>query len=459
MKRTIMLVLALTLIAGCSDSTSSQQEQASQSTTSVAATTTATDTTPQTTTKTTTTATTTTIQTTETTTTQQEIVDTPEEDVIYPTVSLDESNWRVECAVDEEDIIAQLGYDTPVDVTELEYFDSALQWAEQLEGEDKEQFISDNYSYIYLSSSFIGSEKADWLYIANYYLSFEGPNYEAYYSKVFYVKDGMITKTIAEFYSVCSNSSIYSNICRRDDSLILSVYGDGIYSLDTNTDKLTKLCSSEGWWCKIKEMTEDYILFADGDNRTKVYYFDSGEVFKTEEYSGFMDGVSFYREGDTLVFAIFYQDLREKYSGAQYLSLDLQTREYTPLDYEGNLSDLAPKKPAAENESYSVEREGLEIIVTDKINGSTKKYSLQELWTEHLSEDEGGNVYDLELNGDILYGFIGRGWSYFFALDLKSCELCVADVSDYYNSYSYELLADGRMAMSSSGTCAVYGLA
>lgn len=451
MKRTIILVLALTLIAGCSDGTSLQQEQTSQSTTS------ATETTPQTTASTTSAATTaTTILTTEATTTQADFVDSLEEDVIYPTILMDESNWRVECAVDDEDIIAQLGYDTPVDVTELEYFDSALQWAEELEGEDKEQFIADNYSYIYLSSSFIGSEKADWLYIADYFLCLDGPNYEAYYSRVFYVKDGMITETIAEFYGACSNSSMYSDICRQGDRLILSVYGDGIYSLDTNTDELTKLCSSEGWWCRIKEMTEDYILFADGDNRTKVYYFDSGEVFKTEEYSGFMDGFSFYREGDTLVFAVFSQDLREKYPGAQYLSLDLQTRQYTPLYYEGNLSDLVPKKPDAENEDYIVESNGLEIIVTDKTDGCETRYSLQKLWTEHLGKQGSGYIYNLKLYEDILFGSIDR--SRIFALDLQNNEVCVADAKGYFNSYSYELLADGRMAMSSSGDCAVYGL-
>ena len=449
MKRSIAILLTLMLLTGCADSASSQQEQTSHTTTT-------TETTPQPTASTTSAATTaTTILTTEATTTQPDFVDSLEEDVIYPTILMDESNWRVECAVDDEDIIAQLGYDTPVDVTKLEYFDSALHWAEALEGEDKEQFIADNYSYIYLSSSFIGSEKADWLYIADYFLCLDGPNYDAYYSKVFYVKDGMITKTIAEFYGACSNSSMYSDICRQGDRLILSVYGDGIYSLDTNTDKLTKLCSSEGWWCKIKEMTEDYILFADGDNRTKVYYFDSGEVFKTEEYSGFMDGVSFYREGDTLVFAIFYQDLREKYPGAQYLSLDLQTREYTPLDYEGKLSDLAPKKPAAENEDYIVESNGLEIIVTDKTDGCETRYSLQKLSTELL---QGGSyIYEPKLYGDTLFGFIGR--SRIFALDLQNNEICVADAKGYFNSYSCELLPDGRIAMSSSGTCAVYGLA
>ena len=203
-------------------------------------------------------------------------------------------------------------------------------------------------------------------------------------------------------------------------------------------------------------MTVDYILFADGDNRTKVYYFDSGEVFKTEMYSGFMDGFSFYREGDTLVFAVFSQELREKYPGAQYLSLNLQTRQYTPLDYEGNLSDLVPKKPDAENEDYIVESNGLEIIVTDKTDGCETRYSLQKLCTEHLGKQGSGYIYNLKLYEDILFGSIDR--SRIFALDLQNNEVCVADAKGYFNSYSYELLPDGRIAMSSSGDCGVYGL-
>ncbi len=457
MRRSIAILLTLMLLTGCADSASSQQESPSQTTTTTETTPQTTSSTSAVTTQTTTTApaTKTNTQTTEMTTNQQESDDTPDEDVIYPTVLSDDGNWRIEYTVDDDDIKAQLDFNTPVDVTKLEYFDSALHWAEALEVEDKEQFIADNYSYIYLSSSFIGSEKADWLYIADYFLCLDGPNYDAYYSKVFYVKDGMITKTIAEFYGACSNSSMYSDICRQGDRLILSVYRDGIYSLDTNTDELTKLCSSEGDWCRIDEMTVDYILFADGDKRTKVYYFDNGEVFKTEMYSGFMDGISFYRDGDTLVFAIYWQDLREKYSGAQYLSLDLQTREYTPLDYEGKLSDLAPKKPAAENEDYIAEADGLEIVVTDKTDGCETRYSLQKLSAELL---QGGSyIYEPKLYGDTLFGFIGR--SRIFALDLQNNEICVADAKGYFNSYSCELLPDGRIAMSSSGTCAVYGLA
>ncbi len=209
------------LLTACADNAPALVETTEQATSCT------TETTPQSTSSTTTVVTAATTTTTATTTAPQEIIDFPEENVIYPTISMDENNWRVEYVVDEEDVIAQLGYDTPVDVTQDVMFESAQRFAEQLYEELREQYIDRNYSWVDFDSSFVGSEKADWLYIATYQLICEGPNYGGYYTVMFYVKDGIITQTLAEFYNGC-----LSGMTRRGDGRV-SVSNNGsaaIYS-------------------------------------------------------------------------------------------------------------------------------------------------------------------------------------------------------------------------------------
>ncbi len=305
--------------------------------------------------------------------TADDTTEAPTEDIYTPlTYDFDGQHWSVSHEIASGSLEAQIGYDTPVDVTQLEEFEYVQSYLDYLEEagmyEEKQQIIDDkNYSYINYSIGYVGNETADWLYGVNYYLSVDGPPAAAYYSKLISVKDGVVSNTIAEFTDC--GMGIGTQICSDEDIIIPT--DTAVYSLDRETLTLTKLFDTK-LWCRLIAAEDGYIIYSDGDSRVKVFYAESGDIVTTEIYRGLQDGVACFVTED----AIIYHDLET--DGMK--RFDIQTREcgFFELTAEEETA-LSREHRTVSDGVWSAYKTNEAIEVTNLETGETKLYSFAEM--------------------------------------------------------------------------------
>ena len=333
--------------------------------------------------------------------TADDTAEAPAEDIFTPlTYVFDEQHWCVSHEVTTGSIEAQVGYDTPVDVTQLEEFEYVQSYLDYLEEagmhEEKQQIIdNNNYSYIRYSACYIGSEAADWLYGVNYYLSVDGPPAAAYYSKLISVKDGIVTDTIAEFTD-CGmgiGTPIY-----HDEGIIIPT-DTAVFSLDRETLTLTKLFDTK-LWCRTDVVEDGYIIYHDGDSRIKVYYTESGDIVTTDIYRGLQDGVACFFTEDSII----YHDLETD----DLKRFDIQTRECGFIELTADEENaLIREQRTVSDDEWSAYKNSKAIEVTNLETGETKLYSFAEMSMQYgvkypkLICIDGGVLYMADFNNDV----------------------------------------------------------
>ncbi len=319
---------------------------------------------------------------------------------VVPEVTFN-SNVSIEKSFIHSDIETQLRTEKPVDVSVYDWYDEIRAEAEEKGGEEAENAKKNNYTSIHIfNSEFIGNEKADWIVSALYYPC-AGGLIPPFLSRIFYVKDGKITQYLAKF----DNESY---ITSHNGRIFVSAYNDGIYELNLKTDKLEKIVDAEIVWerphqnfCRCLAATSEYMIYKDAEECLKIYYFDSGKIFKTDIYSGWQDGQAFGIHGDSLIYMPMNTDSNE------YAELDIMTGELVTSDisYEEFRNLLSDFKN--ESDSHLIKPfypyNGLPDIITvkSKADGKTKKFDIKT-----VLEQLGYKLYSfyaLGVDGDKLY--------------------------------------------------------
>ena len=399
MKRTLALLLSLALLTACADNTVSSDITEEQ--TAIGAVETV-----EVTTITSTTASTTVTTTTAATTTIAPIEETDEPDVSHSDnispVHFSEAD--VMRSVSEEHFYAaieeQIGYDTPVDITQLYDYEAARNLAERFPEELHKDAVAHNYSYIDFDELYIGSDYADWLCSASYILNTDMPGSVCYYTRLFYVKDGKVTDHILEgVYGLCELHYDYTG-----ENIIIAT-SDGLYSLPRTGGELVKLADTK-YFGRVHYISDKYMLYSDRDNVIEVYYFDIGENFMTDIYFGYQDCTPQGLTGDIIVYY--------SYETHSYHLFDIITQEYNTDIPEADFKQLSEFfYNAAKNSAYTASASGTEIQICCNNTEQTKSYNL-----------DGLNTYHIELLGffgDRLY--IQAGYYsdvYLLALEIES---------------------------------------
>ncbi len=333
--------------------------------------------------------------------------------------------WGFTAEIEKGDIEAQLGYDTPVDVTKLNEFCEVLTSLESMDEERRQRIIDQNYSYIGYSLIYVGADNADWLYGVTYYLCTDTPPSVPYYSKLFYVRDGIITDVIDELD--CAVGKMY----HWNEDIVVST-DTAIYSLRRGSTELNKLADTE-YFSSVMAIRDDYIIFYDHEQCLKIYYRDSGEVFTTDIHKGLYDVFSYVIRDDILYFFDHFNTLT-------YRSFDINAREFLENDVdEERIKSIFEAYYVIDNELYWVEPDSdkVEFTVTELATGEKRLYSLKEYGAEY--------VHVLGLDGSMLY--LATGWGQRAAVDIETNTVVVLDYDgdDYTGLYmhcSYDSFTD-----------------
>ncbi len=366
MKRTLALLLALALLTGCGDNAQTLVETSEQTMTEAAetveqATTEAVETVEQTTTAITTAAS----IVTATTAPNEEIAD-PQQEYTAPLFTNNDELWRVSEDYSHASLTEQIGYDTPVDITQLYDYEYARKYAESFPEELYEQAVSQNYSSIYYSEIYVGSDSADWLCCAMYMLNVDMPDSGFYYTKLFYVNDGAVTEYLMQGeYGYCTLKYDYTG-----ENIIIAT-GNGLYSLSRSGGEPVKLTDTL-YFCKIHYISDEYMLYSDRDDVVEVYYFDTGENFMTDIYYGYQDRAPQCLIGDSITYM--------NYGSKHYRSFDILSREYTdnaepPSNYGYSQS---------RNDEYIASVYGHTVKISGRLTDTSKQYDFDGLHTGYV---------------------------------------------------------------------------
>lgn len=419
MKRKLALLLSLALLTACADNTVSsdisEEQPAAEAVETV-----------EVTTITSTTASTTATTITSPTTTIAPIEETDEPDVsqsnnISPVYFSEADVMR---SVSDEHFYAaieeQIGYDTPVDITQLYDYEYAKKFVENFPDELYREAIAHNYSYIYFDELYVGSDYADWLCSAIYILNTDTPGSECYYTRLFYVQDGKVIDHILEGdYDHCSLHYDYMG-----ENIIIAT-GDGLYSLPRTGGELVKLTDTK-YFCRVHYISDTYMLYSDRDNVIEVYYFDTGENFMTDIYFGYQDCTPQGLTGDIIAYY--------SYETHSYHSFDIITQEYNTDISEADFERSSKYRyNTVTNSKYTASLSGAEIQICYNNTEQTKSYNLDGLDTYHI---ELLGIFDNRL-------YIQAGYSpdvYLVSLDIESGKAQISDLEPYrYNYIKFSL--------------------
>lgn len=240
----------------------------------------------------------------------------------------------VRAQISTDDIKNELGYVTPVDITTLEYYDSAVEYVHHINDEDFiKRYEEQNYTYINLYYEFIGTDKADWIVSASWNLCLDilTPD-PAYYSRLFYVKDGRITEDIltakgeiGPLYVIDDKMYFHVNSKGEESRLYCIEPGEDMY------DKLELIDSGEKITILGSSATERYIRYAKGTDH--ILDVDSGEIFDT----GYTSPEGYTEYGALIHDGIFYYPFDET---KKYLAKALNIATGEVEDCEKTLPEL-----------------------------------------------------------------------------------------------------------------------
>ncbi|MBQ8193832.1 MAG: hypothetical protein IJZ47_00570 [Oscillospiraceae bacterium] len=289
----------------------------------------------------------------------------------------------------EEDIIAQLGYDAPMNsyYTE-EDRQAAIEYTDAMpDSALKQQYITQNYNTIMLQTVYLGNDTADWIGCANYDLCYYEGISNAYHGRVFYIKDGMVSEML--FEGDPAALKVY------DGEVFISRAHDGLYRLDTVTMELQLISESIS---SVDAINDKYIVFTNfSDNVTEIYIRDSGSVLSTDIYQSRFDGTMIRLMDDILLYYIDNEGVYE---------LSLPDGTVTKSDRYGLIhirdesieANSKYKISAASTNAYPEQY----ISITHNDTGLIETLYYKD-FSEELYHQQANNTKDIMLNGDILY--------------------------------------------------------
>ena len=343
---------------------------------------------------------------------------------IIPEIVTDDVFLSRHCFVDNDEIINAIGYDTPVDITKHEWYDDAVAYSQEEWAESSEEH---NYSYISLDYCYIGSEKADWLCTANYsFVWYVGTAYDDYYTKVFYIKDGKITEHIAQF-----ENGVYP-MYRYGKEIFIPVNMDGVYSLNTETNKLKKLFSVSDV-CRVNMVNDNFIVFDDiADERVRVFNRKTSEIFTSDVYANIQEGQG-YNINDSL---IIYKRVED--GVWRKACMDMNTGEVKPYEggdsykYSWHYDDKGRFTQLGYEIIYDEEQRTLSF--TPSSGGAERVYRLNGLH-QAFSGENGKCLRTIGMKNDKYYAQVFNDricvdGDYILILDLTTDTIRLADVSE-----------------------------
>ncbi len=343
------------------------------------------------------------------------------EDVIIPELSADDGIIISEKAVYDEEIIEQLGYDTPVDITALDRYPYAVEFAEALGETQRKALEERNYTNIILTYDYIGSERTDWLCSASYCLNDAGIS-NVYYERLFYIKDGKITENIGAFEDAVRIDEI------KDGKAFMGVFGEGIYELDLKTDTLTRLYGIKEnpdtlEWCMVIKVTDDFVIFSDyEDTAVKAYNRKSGDVTVSGIYNELQMAQVAYMDGDRLIYA----------DGDDWYSFDMLTGETFQCEAEAaeGREDLLTVNTYSGNytvinfSDFKTYEDYFEVKFNE--SGEIKRYYLGDI-CDALGDERDFKPHYKGIVGDKLY-FESYGFQRLFVINLKTDKAAITPV-------------------------------
>ncbi len=296
--------------------------------------------------------------------------------VVFAPVSVDEpkidpveAELMLMDMISKDDIIAQAGYDVPINMEEFgEDYQAAVEYVNSLTDEARKQrHIEQNYFTASMYDiCYVGSSEADWICAINYDLCYVDGISTSFYSRVFYVKNGLITENVFV-------ADRESSVVRADDHVYISKGTDGLFMLNVDTMVIQAITTDSAYHI---QSNDEYVLFRNRNSNTlQVYVRESGEIISTDIYMGQYDGTMNDFMGDRIR---YYDDKTEDVYDFMLPSGEIQTPEV-------GLSYFYAHGDNFDNEYYDIYVDnGLVypdqcIAITHKATGKVEKLYLREL--------------------------------------------------------------------------------
>ncbi len=282
----------------------------------------------------------------------------------YSDISSVETSIQLVDLINRDDIIAQAGFDIPIDVEEYgDEYQAAMDYVDAMpDGPDKERYIEQNYLIASsFNCSYVGSDTADWICTISYDFCNSNGFTVPFYSRVFYVKNGHITETVFD-------ADRESNLKREGGYIYIENGDDGLFMLNADTMVIQAITADSAEYF---DSSDEYVLFANyASNTYQVYVRESGEIISTNFYKGEYDGPRAHLMGDR----IRYQDR----SDDDIYDFVLPSGELQTPDVE--LADAFPYYGAVYNEHYHiyVSDARTSITIEDLQAGTTEVLSITE---------------------------------------------------------------------------------
>lgn len=290
-------------------------------------------------------------------------------DAEYSEISSVETTIELINVINRDDIIAQAGFDIPIDMEKLgDDYQAAIDYVNAMpDGDDKQRYIDQNYFIASMfQSCYVGSDTADWICTISYDFCNSDGFTVRFYSRVFYVKNGHITETVFE-------ADRDSNLKREGRYIYIEKGSDGLFILDTDTMAIKAITADPSNYIY---SNDDCTVFRNAKSgEFCVYIHDSGEIIPTDITYGVGYGNTHTFLGDR----IRYHDEEAD----KIYELMLPSCEKQLVDVE--LEDAFPPRELYDNEFYdiNVSEDNKRITITDRQSGSTDELRITEIIGEY----------------------------------------------------------------------------
>ena len=348
-----------------------------------------------------------------TTTAQATHADSAVPESSRPTLLAEKIGYTTENTVDKEKIEKELWKHCGYDYTKADSYPLAVEqeFIYSSHADMKKNELGHQYLYLSTDYKYIGTNRNDWLCIANYQTDVTVPS--LLYSEIVLIKNNKITEWIYE----CENSRINDVIFSNGEYFMTTI--GGLYELHPET-KTAQLLISDSYG-KIIHIDKNIVIF--GGEKVWIYNRKTGEIAGT--------GINYSAYGSP-DYEIRFRENRLEYvdkDTEKGMVYDLETREI----YEGKSLEFYDY---AENDKYIVVPEikdykYSEITVTRKSDGFSKTFDVSEI-TEKTGCKNGlefvGKWTAFSENRIFLYPQNAGCW---YALNFETEEAALCDFAGY----------------------------
>ncbi len=319
--------------------------------------------------------------------------------------------YTVEKRVIIDDLLGQIDIKPQIDVTKLDGYESSVWFYENLATEKEKSYMTDNnYMRHFASLDYIGTELADWLLQIDYYFITDGET-PPEYMRLFYVKDGKVTKELENIDFVRYSDKHSDN---TTDYIYMSTWNNGIYEFNKYTGNFRNIISIDEW-ADVFTVDEKYLFFR-AENCLQIYDRKNGNITKTDIYQGMYDGTAVKYNGEVLYYSednkyCCYDIATGETSELSEFGVTAANRDY-PWDMIGN-SNIGKYHI---NTKYRTDKL-VSMTVTVRESGTQRNYIFEEIAQNFLND---GCVHASlcgEAHGMLCFTIGTYTGSYLFLLD------------------------------------------